>query len=138
MGARKSLTASSLSSLIPGLLGGGERKAWYILFAHALNRPDIPWRLDSIVTHPWNNDVTKCFVGIFWKTQSHEANERLITYALKCVGKLNTCLSFKPACASCTLQEEWYIVLPFMLDISVAEKVKGLERQAMPPLGKCW
>ena len=44
----------------PGLPEGGERKAWYILFAHARNRPDIPQHLDSIVTRPWHNDVTKC------------------------------------------------------------------------------
>ena len=44
----------------PGLPGGGERKAWYILFAHARNRPDIPRFLDSIVTRPWHDNVTKC------------------------------------------------------------------------------
>ena len=41
-------------ALYPGLPGGGERKDWYILFAHALISSDIPLRLDSVVTCPWN------------------------------------------------------------------------------------
>ena len=40
------------SSLVPRLFGGGGKRAWYILRAHARNRPDIPRPPDSICTRP--------------------------------------------------------------------------------------
>ena len=44
--------AQTASSLVPRLFGGGGKRAWYILRAHARNRPDIPRPPDSICTRP--------------------------------------------------------------------------------------
>ena len=73
-------------SLVPRLLGGGEKRAWYTLFAHALNHDDIPSFLYIFV----HVRARRCHVT---------SQVYFVPYLDYCKTDYNYCMAMKPSLA---------------------------------------
>ena len=69
-------------SLVPRDIRKSEKRAWYPLFAHALNFPDIPGIPDNTVIPPCAVTYTRTLPYIYSYTADKGCTDSAVLYAL--------------------------------------------------------